>query len=95
MFNANLKSRLHLKKYLELEFTDTFFCRFRKGSPAIKKKVKKGHNVTLGGRGSPPIPFFSPNLPGPQNTWKWTMNSDTLTTTCHLSAYLQAGWLNV
>ena len=31
-------------------------------------------NVSLGG-GSPPVPFFRPNLPGPQNTRKWTIHT--------------------
>ena len=52
-----------------------------KGSPDIKKMVKKGDHV-------------SPNLPGPQITWKWTMHTDKLTTKCHLCAYLYALWLN-
>ena len=56
------------------------------GKPGYKKKtVEKGDNVTLGGGGgSPPIPFFSPNLPGPQITWKCTMYTDKLTTKCHI-----------
>ena len=67
-----------------------------KGSPDIKKTVKKGHNVTLGeGAGSPPVPFFSPNLPGPQITSKWTMHTDKFSITCHICAYLPARWLNV
>ena len=36
-----------------------------KGSRAIKKAVKKGDNITPGEGGSPPVPFFSPNLPRP------------------------------
>ena len=64
------------------------------GKPRYKENGKKGHNVTLGGRGGPPILFFSPSLPGPQIPWKWTMHPDKLSTTCHLCAYLQAGWVN-
>ena len=48
-----------------------------------------------GGGRSPPVPFFSPNLSGPQITCKWTMHTDKLTTKCHLCAYLPAGWLYV
>ena len=43
------------------------------GSPDMKKMVKKGDHVTQGG--SPPVTFFSPNLPGPQNTKNLTMHT--------------------
>ena len=62
-----------------------------KGSLDIKKTVKKGNNVTLGEGRVTASTFFSPNLPGPQITWKWTMHTDKLSTKCHLWAYLQAG----
>ena len=33
---------------------------------------KKRWHCHIGGRGSTPVPFFSPNLPGPQKHRKWT-----------------------
>ena len=49
-----------------LKETD-MWANFPKGSPDIKKTVKKGDNVTLGGEGGghPQYLFFSPNLHGP------------------------------
>ena len=48
-----------------------------------------------GGEGSPPVPFFSPNLPGPYITCKWAMHTYKLTTKCHFCAYLYALWLDM
>ena len=68
-----------------------------KGSPDIKKNGKKRSQCDPRGGvgGSPPIPFFSPNLPGPKINGKWTMHTDKFSTTCHICAYLPARWLNV
>ena len=56
-------------KYFSVLFqhvTADFVIKKPKGSPDIKKTVKKGDNVTLGeGGGHPQYLFFSPNLPGP------------------------------
>ena len=75
-------------------------CNPRKGSPSIKKTVTKSDNVTLVGGGSPPVPFVSPNLPGPQNTRKWTMHTwnidvkpPTFTFVCIFSREIQFAWL--
>ena len=68
----------------------------RLGKPRCENtEEEKKVTISPGGEGSPLVPYFNPNLPGPQITWKWTMHTDKLTTKCHLCAYLQARWLNV
>ena len=41
-----------------------------------------------GGGGVTPSTFFSPSLPGPQITWKWTMHTENLTTKCHICLHI-------
>ena len=51
------------------------------GSPHVKKR---GDKVTLGGEGVTPSTLFSPDLPGPQMPWKWTMHTDKFNTKWHI-----------